>query len=105
MTETKNKIDMTPSPRGYARMLWAIATNSENADDRVWAKKQLIEGYVRGAEAEWEWLRRRFAPPVAEGRFGTLGLTFAGLVRIAEPLMGYSRGERNEKFNKNNDES
>jgi hypothetical protein len=35
-------------------MLWAIATNSENADDRVWAKKQLIEGYVRGAEAEWE---------------------------------------------------
>ncbi len=54
MAKKKNTIDMTPSPRGYARMLWEIATNSTKAEDRKWAKKQLIEGYVRGAEAEWE---------------------------------------------------
>ena len=54
MTEKRDTIDLTPSPRGYARMLWAIATNSENAEDRAWAKKELIEGYVAAAEAEWE---------------------------------------------------
>tara|TARA_R110002020_G_scaffold29528_5_gene93062 strand:- start:444 stop:581 length:138 start_codon:yes stop_codon:yes gene_type:complete len=43
-------IDLTPSPRGYAAMLWAIATKSEKAEDRAWAKKQLIEGYVLGGD-------------------------------------------------------
>ena len=41
-------IDITPSNRGYALMLWEIATNSTKAEDREWAKNHLINGYLAG---------------------------------------------------------
>ena len=43
-------IDLTPSAMGYAKMLWVIANDSENAEDRQWAKTQLLEGYAQTHE-------------------------------------------------------
>ena len=40
-------LDLTPSAMGYAKMLWVIANDSENAEDRQWAKTQLLEGYAQ----------------------------------------------------------
>lgn len=46
--ETTEYVDITPSNRGYALMLWEIATNSTKAEDREWAKNHLINGYLAG---------------------------------------------------------
>jgi hypothetical protein len=46
--ETTEYVDITPSNRGYALMLWEIATNSTKAKDREWAKNHLINGYLAG---------------------------------------------------------
>jgi len=46
--ETVEYVDITPSNRGYALMLWEIATNSTIAKDREWAKNHLINGYLAG---------------------------------------------------------
>ena len=35
---------------GYAKMLWVIANDSENEEDRQWAKTQLLEGYAQTHE-------------------------------------------------------
>ena len=41
--------DLTPTPTGYANMLWAVATESTNTSDREWAKMSLIDGYAESA--------------------------------------------------------
>ena len=41
--------DLTPTPTGYANMLWAVATESTNTSDREWAKMSLISGYAESA--------------------------------------------------------
>jgi len=42
-------LNLTPTPTGYANMLWAVATESTNAGDRAWAKMSLIDGYAESA--------------------------------------------------------
>ena len=37
-----NKVDLTPSPQRYVKMLRIIAERSSNDSDRVWAQNQLI---------------------------------------------------------------
>lgn len=50
-------LNLTPTPTGYANMLWAVATESTNAGDRAWAKMSLISGY-----AETNYVPAQFPP-------------------------------------------
>ena len=48
--ETTEYVDITPSNRGYALMLWELAMNHTEYEKREWAKMKLIRGYLAGKE-------------------------------------------------------
>jgi hypothetical protein len=50
--QTKNESgeDVTPHPKGYFGILWLIATESTVAEDRLYAKRKIMEGFLAGVD-------------------------------------------------------